>query len=233
MPEKNNTAPSTEPQRVVILGVNERIYKLIELLHEQQKHITVVALDFSHYGSVAGDPDVHIIEGDFLDPKLLTRAKVEQAAAVIILTDTQQHSPQDADARSVVATLSVERINSDVKTVVEVHSDETAFHLENANVDEIIQSGDLTADILAFSTNHPNYSNHLETLLRFTYKNHIVTAPVRERLLAKTISEVTSILARERKILLGVRVKGDRKRETLDPSYALESEDEMVYVDIL
>lgn len=230
------TQPTTH-RRIVILGVNERIGPLLTLLEEQGVEMFVIAEDISNFEKVFAEHSVDVLIGDFLDPDLLEQAEITTATSVIILADTQHHSPQDADARSVVATLSVEDLNSqvqsEVRTVVEVSNDETAFHLRNARVDEIIQSGDLTADILAYSTSRPKYSKHLETLLRFTHKNNVVTSPVSERYEGKTISEVTTLLVVKRQILLGVRIGGSRKRETLDPSHVLGSKDEMVYIDIL
>jgi len=222
---------ATTPRRIVILGANERLPTLLNLFRAQDVRLLVVLEGIDLYRKNLASVDV--IEGDFLDPKILAQANLEHCDAVIILADTHNNTPQDADARSVVATLSVERINSDVRTIVEVFSDDTAYHLRNAGVDEVIQSGELTADILAFSTTHPNYSKHLKTLLHFAYKNRVVTASASERLQGKPVSEISHILARDRKVLLGVRIRGRADRISLDPSRVVTDRDEMIYVHIL
>ena len=218
-------------KRVIILGVNSRIYELIEILQQSEYELTIVSrfVD-SIRDSVHG---VEMINSDFLHRDVLQRLDLEHCYAVVILAESQDLSPKDIDARSVVATLSIESINKDVRTVVEILHEETAFHLKNAGVDEIIRSGALTADILAFSINHTNFSQHLDILLRYTHKNRIVTCSVAERFIGKFLGEVVPLMAKNRKILLGVRPEGVREDETLDPTYVLSAEDCFVYIDML
>lgn len=219
--------------RAVILGVNQRIKTLIDLLKEQNREVLVVSEHIRKYREELEGVDT--LQGDFIDHKNLKRANLQSAETVIILAETIGHKPHDADARSVVATLSVEQMHPEARTVVEALSEDTAYHLRNAGVDEIIVSGELTADILAFSTNHSNYSTHLSILLRFAHRNRIVTAAVKDRLVKKTFAEAGLILAKERKILLGARRRGTSRTqdESTDPTRVLQSTDEIVYIDIL
>ena len=219
--------------RTVILGVNERIATLIGLLREQGRELVVVTEHSNLYARELEGVD--IIDGDFIYERNLEAAKIKTAEAVIILAETVNAKPKDADARSVVATLSVESMHPDARTVVEALSEDTAFHLRNAGVDEIIVSGELTADILAFSTTHSQYSDHLEVLLRFAHKNRIdeLTLRPEDRLVGKSYAAANAIMTRERKILLGVREKGHEHRQNLDPDRILRAKDVLVYIDIL
>ncbi len=217
--------------RTVILGVNERIGQLVQLLRDQGQEIVVVSNHVERFSRALDG--VAQIAGDFIDPHVLRQAEVASAQSVVILAETIGHRMQDADARSVVATLSVERQNPEVRTVVEALSEDTAFHLRNAGVDEIIVSGELTADILAFSTTTSEYSQYLGVLLKFAHENRVVTAPVRERLVGKSLQALVRLLSEERKVLLGVRPSGGSGRASLDPERIVTPGDELVYIDIL
>ena len=220
-----------EKRKVIILGLNNRIETLLELLKSQGYQILVISELAEKFSKELEGIDV--ICSDFLERKVLQAAGVEESFAVIILAETTGYTDKDTDARSVVATLSVESIKPEVKTVVEVLSNETAFHLRNANVDEIIQSGSLTGDILAFSTNHPHFSKHLGILLRYAHKNKIVTSPVTDRYLGKTLSQIVPLMAANRKVLLAIRPKHGKKVETLDPEHVAAADEEFIYIDML
>lgn len=220
---------STFTDHAVILGVNEKLDRIVRLLMEQGRRVVVVTDDVDR---VAQFPEnlVSVLEGDFLDPVVLRKARVEFATTAIVLADTLDRSASDADARSVLATLAVERIKPEIRTVVEALTEDAAYHLKNAGVDEIIQSGELTAEMLAFSTDHPRYSESLGTLMRFVHANRISRAKAPERHHGKAVAEVTSTLALERKILLAVVRKG---KETLDPKLKIDDDDELLYIEIL
>lgn len=218
--------------RVVILGVNNRLLELIGLLEQQGYSLTVVSRYISEFKDKLRESIV-LIESDFLEREVLQQLDIGSCFAVVILAESRNLSARDTDARSVVATLSVESMNAEVRTIVEVLTEESEFHLRHAGVDEIITSGSLTADILAFSTDHLNFSQHLNLLLRFAHQNRIETAPVTARFSGKTLREVVPLMASTRRILLAVRPNGERREETLDPSYVLEETDHIVYIDML
>ena len=218
-------------KRIIILGVNNRIGDLVSLLKEENSSILVISRYVDQFPNEL--KGVETLNGDFLNKKMLEQADISNSDSVIILAETIGNSNSDVDARSVVATLTVESIQPNTRTVVEVLSKETSYHLRNANVDEIIESGKMTADMLAFSTTHSDFSNHLATLLRYTHKKRIVLANVNEHIINKNVSKVSSMFARERKIVLGVRIDGSTYNETLNPNYVIQSDDVLVYIDML
>ena len=221
---------STYADHAVVLGVNDKLDGIVNLLIEQGTRVVIITDDIDR---VATYPEnlVSIIEGDFIEPKILKKARVSHAAFAILLADTNGRSAKDADARSVLGTLAVEQIKPEIKTVVEALSEDTAYHLRNAGVDEIIVSGDLTAEMLAYSTTHQGYSKNLSALMRFAHRNRIVEQKIPERFEGKTIAEATAVLATERRILLAVR--NPKGKESLDPTQKLSSKDTMIYVEIV
>lgn len=218
-------------KRTIILGVNNRIGDLVSLLKEENSSILVISRYVGQFPNEL--KGVETLNGDFLNKRMLEQADISNSDSVIILAETLGNSNSDVDARSVVATLTVESIQPNTRTVVEVLSKETSYHLRNANVDEIIESGKMTADMLAFSTTHSDFSNHLATLLRYAHKKNIVITNVNEQMVNKNVSKVSSMYARERKIVLGVRIDGKPDNETLNPNYVIQKNDILVYIDML
>ena len=218
-------------KRTIIFGVNNRIGDLVSLLKEENISILVISRYVDQFlNELKG---VETLNGDFLNKRILEQADIYNSDSVIILAETIGNSNSDVDARSVVATLTVESIQPNTRTVVEVLSKETSYHLRNANVDEIIESGKMTADMLAFSTTHSDFSNHLASLLRYAHKKRIVLTNVNEQMVNKNLSKVSSMYARERKIVLGVRIHGRAYNETLNPNYVIQRDDVLVYIDML
>lgn len=220
---------STFTNHVIVLGVNEKLPRIVNLLLDMGHQVAIVTDDVDR---VPQYPEhlVAIVEGDFVMEKTLEKARVEASSSAIILADIEGRTPRDADARSVLAALAIERIKPEVKTVVESLGIDTAFHLQSANVDDIIQSGGMTAEILAFSTDHAGYADHLKTLLRFVHQHRIVEDPVPQRLEGKTLYDIQGILANEQKILLGVRRGGE---DSLDPDLVLGRGDTLINIEIL
>ena len=225
----NEWMVSTFLNHTVILGVNDKLARVIHLLLEQDQRVVVVT---ENVDRVAQYPEhlVAIVEGDFLDERILEKARVAEATNAIILADTHDRSDEDADARSVLGALAVEKLKPEINTVVEAFASDTTYHLQSAGVDDIIESGALTAEMLAYSTDHAGYSNHLSILLRFVHKNRIVRNAIPNRLLGKRLHDVQMLLAAEQKILLSIERDG---ASHLDPDLILEGDDEMVSIEII
>ena len=115
-------------KRTIILGVNNRIGDLVSLLKEENSSILVI------YRYVDQFPNelkgVETLNGDFLNKRMLEQADISNSDSVIILAETLGNSNSDVDARSVVATLTVESIQPNTRTVVEVLSKETSYTLK-------------------------------------------------------------------------------------------------------
>lgn len=220
---------STFSDHTIILGVNDRLERVVALLLDMGHRVAIVTEDVDR---VAQYPEhlVAIVEGDFVREKILMKARVMEASNAIILADTRGRSDRDADARSVLAALAVERLKPEIKTVVETLGADTARHLRAAEVDDIIQSGGMTAEMLAFSTDHPGYAENLQILLRFVHRNRVVTDLAPKRLWGKRLYDVQAILATEQKILIALERDGE---QSLDPDLVVEDGDQLLSIEIL
>jgi voltage-gated potassium channel len=95
---------------------------------------------------------VQFLNDDFTKLEALEKAGVRRAARCILLADTSKgRKERDADARTVLAALTIERLNPDVYTVAEINRREHAHHLEMGKVNDYVVSGEQSAFLLAQS----------------------------------------------------------------------------------
>ena len=95
---------------------------------------------------------VQFLNDDFTKLEALEKAGVRRAARCILLADTSKgRKERDADARTVLAALTIERLNPAVYTVAEIHRREHAHHLEMGKVNDYVVSGEQSAFLLAQS----------------------------------------------------------------------------------
>jgi voltage-gated potassium channel len=90
------------------------------------------------------------VHGDFTRVDVLRDSRIEYAAKVIVVADsTVERSDQDTDARSVLAALTVERLNPEIYTCVELLSAENAPHLAVAGIEEVVVPADFGSHLMS------------------------------------------------------------------------------------
>ena len=93
---------------------------------------------------------VHFVHDDFTKVSALERAGINTAKTCLVLSDTSSNrSEQDADARTILAALTVEKINESVYTCAELVNRSYATHLETGKVNDFVVSSEYGAHMLA------------------------------------------------------------------------------------
>ena len=106
------------------------------------------------------------ISGDFTQLDVLKRAGVERAARAVVMADQiREHASADRDARSVLAALTIERLNPDIYCVVELMDANNEAHLGVAGVEAVIMRSELSGRALAAACRHPNLMEVMMNLL--------------------------------------------------------------------
>jgi voltage-gated potassium channel len=96
-----------------------------------------------------------LVSGDFTRVETLRQAGIERAARAILLADkTVARTDQDRDARTVLAALTIEKLNRDILTCVELLNRENQSHLGLAGVEEVIVPDEYGGKILALAARH-------------------------------------------------------------------------------
>ncbi len=192
---------------IIVCGWNSNaptvVKELLSLYKNELMHFVIVTEEQPDY---VFSERIHYVKGDFTRKEILERAQIEYSSSVIILADsTSERGPQDIDARTILASLAVERINSGIYTCVEILSPENVDHVTNAGVDEFIISAKYTGNLLAHSVKNPGITKVYNELLRSTEGNQIYRIPVSSSVANRSFKECAiEFLEKQVGILIGL-----------------------------
>jgi voltage-gated potassium channel len=106
------------------------------------------------------------VKEDFTKIEVLERVGVKKARAAVVLADKGDNlRDQDRDARTVLAALTLEKLNPDIFTCAELLEEQNATHLKIAGVEEIISRTSLTAGLFASTLVNQGISSVIGDLL--------------------------------------------------------------------
>ena len=155
---------------------------------------------------------VYLLEGDFTDPNILRKARIDVAKIAIILPDRSgKRSNRDIDARTVLTALTIEKLNSSVYSCVELLDPEYESHMTVGNVDQVIVGGYYSGLIAAHAPVNEYIIPFLDSLLPSHTDDKLQNISVEAEMYGKSFDKVLSEFRKERKILLmGVKtLKGE------------------------
>ena len=150
---------------VVVCGWNETGRRLVTDLINSEHDPKIIVLQKESPLERLADPNIHYIDGDATTAQGLEHARVAHATVVVVLPDlSDNRSTQDADARSILTILAVERLNQKIHTVVELLNEENVYHVRNAGCDEVIVSGSYTGTMISQVVQFPGISDVFNSL---------------------------------------------------------------------
>jgi voltage-gated potassium channel len=216
-------------------NVNTRNHTLIcgwnlngERILESLKHLpgavrrTVVLVnemdpeEFQSLRSEHSDVDLRFVRGDFSNEKVLRKAGVTGARSAILLSDSSgSHTWDNADERTILATLAIKSLNSGISTCAEIVNPENESHLRRANVDDILVNGEFNGFLLASATLAPSIPLVAKELLDFRSRSFLRQAPIPSGFVGKSFRELAEhFLQSYGGVLIGVLA--EEKRMSLD-----------------
>jgi voltage-gated potassium channel len=133
---------------IILCEWNHRTQEIVQDLRADPKTATqplVLIADLPT--KPINDDNLFFVAGHVNDDTLL-RANVAEAQTVVILGDDRLE-PTARDAKVVLATLTIESINRNVYTIVELVSDANVSHCQRASANEIIVNNHVTSGLLA------------------------------------------------------------------------------------
>ena len=141
------------------------------------------------------DEHLYFVRGD-LTEETLKRAGIEKAATVVIVGDRSLDYGA-RDAKAVLSVLTIESLNPDVYSIVELANEENVRHCERAHADEIIVGAEFSSRVISTATLDHGISTVLRELLSARVGHDLITVPVPEALAARPFFEVFCDLKRE------------------------------------
>jgi len=221
---------------VLICGWNSGLESTIKQLQRHpdfRAREFVVIADRPELPELADVPSRHkvrLVREDFTRIEVLEKCNVRRASVALIVSDVAQgRTRQDADARTVLAALTIEKLNPDVYTCAELSNAMNESHLRMGKVNEVVITQDLAGHLLARAAMSPSSWRALHELVQPSGTRPGFTSyPVEAALVGRDFSQlVAEWIATQGVLLVGVyRSSG---QTLLNPRrYQLESGDELV-----
>ena len=138
---------------------------------------------------------ITILKEDFTRMETLERAGVDRARAAIILSEAGENRPtQDIDARTLLAALTIERMNPKIHTSAEIYHEEYATHLRMGGVEDIVIQHEVSSKLLARVAMHEGLLAFFKDLLSRETGNTLVFIECPEDVIGMEFEQAMAIL---------------------------------------
>ncbi|MFN8613144.1 MAG: ion transporter [Vulcanimicrobiota bacterium] len=161
----------------------------------REKAFVVVAdgEDFQGFRQLPEPDRVAKIREDFTRAEVLRKANVMKASVALLFCDTSRgNSRQDGDARTVLAALTIDKLNPDLHTCAELSNSGNEHHLSMAHVREVVVTQDLSGHLLAQAALNSSNARLFHELLK---ADNIQCVPVEPALAGRLFSECVAEMA--------------------------------------
>ncbi|MBW1809110.1 MAG: NAD-binding protein [Deltaproteobacteria bacterium] len=201
---------------VVICGWNRMGNKILEEIQadpELSRKSVVVVAEQENPPPQTSIPaaSFYFVSGDYTKVEILKESGIERAALAILLADKSlQRSDQDRDARTVLAALTIEKLNKNIFTCVELLNRDNQTHLTMAGVEEIVIPDEYAGRILATASRNRGIVALFDELLTSRYGNQIYKARTPADWLGKEIRWVHQTMKEQfNAVLLSIERRQD------------------------
>lgn len=223
-------------KHVLICGYNPQVRQLVQVLEREAfgAGAPVVLLAGVKENPLPDHP-LSFISGDPSVGADLERAGVRNARAVVIVSDLSYgpHSDSTLDARAVLTALAVNAVNPEVHTVAEVRDPANRRHFENAHVEELIVSAEMSEGLLARAALNHGLGKVFSDLLRLDTPVEMYVLPRPPSLETKTFQLASAFVSQQHHgILIGV-LEGDRPVLSPPPDYDLNQATGMIVIGLI
>jgi voltage-gated potassium channel len=174
---------------------------------------------------------VYFLNDDFTRVAALEKAGIHRAHTCIVLSDTSgQRSEQDADARTILAALTVEKLNPDVFTCAELLNASYGSHLEMGGVNDFVVSGEYGAYLLAQAATNRGLMSVFTELMTYERGNEFYRITVPSSCVGKSFGECLATLKDEHDVIL-VAVHPQGGSMQINPKeHRFEADDDVVVI---
>jgi voltage-gated potassium channel len=134
------------------------------------------------------DKNLFFIQSSVTDESL-NRANLAKAKTVVIVGDNRMEATA-RDGKVVLTTLTVESINPDVYTIVELANEANVPHCKRAKADEIIVSNEISSGLMARATLNHGITRIISELLSSHHGNELYKLPLPASMIGRLFIEV-------------------------------------------
>ncbi|RME52991.1 MAG: potassium channel protein, partial [Deltaproteobacteria bacterium] len=196
---------------IVLCGWNRMAPIIIKELQADPSYrqcpIVVIA-EFGEHEPDLSDPKIDettifVVKADYTTIEALEHARIERAQTAIILADKlKARSDQDRDARTVLAALTIEKLNKQIFTCIELLNRKNAAQLQMIGVEEIVVGDEYSANIFASASRNQGLVALVNEIFTPRYGNQFYKYDVPEGWYGRRVGEIFLPLKEQANALL-------------------------------
>ncbi len=174
---------------------------------------------------------VFFLHDDFTRVEALEQAGIQRAKTCVILSDAAgNRSEQDVDARTILAALTVEKLNPRVYTCAELHNRAYGSHLEMGHVNDYVVSGEYSGFLLAQAALYQGFVNVFSELLTHEHGNQFCHLKLSDHWKGTSFLDLMiHVKSKHNAILVAVRRSGESFQ--LNPhDYQFQGDEQVVVI---
>lgn len=231
MKENKGMCQSTVENHIIICEWNHRAKAILkELRADVQTEDTPIVLIAAIDEKPVDDQNLFFVNGVICE-ETLEKANLKDARTVIVLGDDSLE-PTGRDAKVVLSILTIESMNPDVYSVVELVDSVNEQHCRRANADEIIVGSELNSHLIARAARDHGVSRIVSELLSSRYGNELYFMAVSADMVGKKFLDIfVSMKTKNNTTVVGIR-KSQGADVVSNPAadYILEKEDYLLVI---
>ncbi|AFY56251.1 K+ transport system, NAD-binding component [Rivularia sp. PCC 7116] len=217
-------------EHIIICEWNYRTRMIIDdlRLHPETKHKNIVLIaDIDK--KPTDDNLLYFVKGS-VNQGTLEKANIKAAKIVVVLGDDRLDST-NRDAKVVLSTLTIEKINSEVHLIVEVANDRYYEVCKKASANEIIPSSNLSSNLIAHSIKNHTIGRVISEIFIDTKYNNIQKIPLPEKFKGSNFIDVFEKMKCERELIV-IAIQTDKygRIDSNPPSYCKLQEKDYLFV---
>jgi voltage-gated potassium channel len=176
------------------------------------------------------DENLFFIQGSVND-ETLNRANLPKASTVVILGDDRLDATA-RDAKVVLTTLTIESLNPEVYTIVELMDEAHVQHCKRAKADEIIVSSELSSGLISRAALNHGITKVVSELLSAQYGNDLYKLPIPISMIDRPFIEVFMEMKQKHQSIVLALQKGEQGEVISNPpvDYQLEQSDYLIVI---
>ena len=176
------------------------------------------------------DENTYFIHGE-VDLDILQKANLREASVVMVLTDEDLDS-YSRDAKVVLNTLSIRKLNPDVYICVEISDSRNMQHGKLAGADEIIVIGELSGNLLVQAALDHGITKIITELVSNKFGNELYKVKTPESFVGKQFIDVLKLIKeRHNAIIVAIESGKENKLEANPPiNYTIKSGDDLIVI---
>lgn len=220
---------------VVICGWNPGVLTTLQELQNhpdyQHKDIVIVAeLEIPPALNHLPQPRrIRFVRDDFTRIATLRRVGLERASVALIVNDLSGgRNPHDADARTVLAALTIEKIHPDITSCAELSSSESEPHLRLGGINQVVLSGELSGSLMAQAAIDAGQARIFQNLLHPSQGSRIQTIAMQPDWVGLPFADILSRACASRGVI-PIAIKTREGEIRINPEKHVLQEGELLF----